>query len=623
VLTTGLNPILSNNNFTFGSSSTCPQLDTSSSPATLAPGVSCTDLISFSPMAIGSIAGTLAITDNNLNASPSATQTINLSGSATVGTQTITFPQPPTPVTYGAARVTLAATASSGLAVSYAVTSGPAMISGSTLTFTGAGTVTVTASQAGDTNNSAATPVSDTIVVNPAALTVTAANATRVFGAANPAFTGTYAGAVNGDTFTVSGTTTATTASAVGTYPITPTASGTDLADYAVTYVNGTLTVTGASTTTALTSSASAITAGQSVTFTATVKAGTTPATIGTVTFLNGTTSIGTGVLNAGGVATFTTSTLPVGANPSFTASYGATTDYAASVSAPVTVTVAAPGVAGTTTTVTANPVSIIAGGSVTLAATVASSSGTATGMVTFTNGSASLGTANLSAGVATLTIATLPVGTDIITASYGGAATFAASSGSASVTVNPATPPSYTIVPASTTLSTTQGQNASTTLTLTPVGGYSGTVVFSCQNLPANAKCAFAQNPVTLTGNNQPVNVGITIATDVQQAKLAAPPTSTPLNPLLPALAFWWPGCLAGLGAIGPKRKLSKTQQRWLQLCLLLVATGALAAGLSGCGGVSSVTPTSATTVTVTATATSGTNVTTQTVALTLTITQ
>jgi hypothetical protein len=495
------------------------------------------------------------------------------------------------------------------------------MISGSTLTFTGAGTVTVTASQAGDTNNSAATPVLDTIVVNPAALTVTAANATRVFGAANPALTGTYAGAVNGDTFTVSGTTMAAAVSAVGTYPITPTATGTDLADYAVTYVNGTLTVTGASTTTALTSSASAITAGQSVTFTATVKAGTTPVTVGTVTFLNGTTSIGTGVLNASGVATFTTSTLPVGANPSFTASYGATTDYAASVSAPVTVTVAAPGVAGTTTTVAANPVSIIAGGSVTLAATVASSSGTATGMVTFTNGSASLGTANLSAGVATLTIATLPVGTDIITASYGGAATFAASSGSASVTVNPATPPSYTIVPASTTLSTTQGQNASTTLT--PVGGYSGTVVFSCQNLPANAKCAFAQNPVTLTGNNQPVNVGITIASNVQQAKLTAPPTSTPLNPSLPALAFWWPGSLAGLAAIGRKRKLSKTQQRWLQLCLLLVATGALAAGLSGCGGVSSVTPTSATTVTVTATATSGTNVTTQTVALTLTITQ
>jgi hypothetical protein len=224
------------------------------------------------------------------------------------------------------------------------------------------------------------------------------------------------------------------------------------------------------------------------------------------------------------------------------------------------------------------------------------------------------------------LTITTLPVGTDTITASYGGAATFAASSGSASVTINPAIPPSYTIVPALTTLSTTQGQSANTTLTLTPVGGYSGTVVFSCQNLPANAKCVFAQSPVTLIGNNQPVNVGITIETDVQQAQLAAPPTPTPLSPVLPALAFWWPGSLAGLAAIGRKRKLSKTQQRWLQLCLLLLATGTLGAGLSGCGSTalgSHVTPTGATTVTVTATATSGTNVTTQTVALTLNIAQ
>jgi hypothetical protein len=341
--------------------------------------------------------------------------------------------------------------------------------------------------------------------------------------------TGSYAGAVNGDTFTVSVTTTATASSAPGTYPITPTVAGTNLADYGVTYVNGTLTVT-------------------------------------------------------------------------------------------------APGIAGTTTTLTANPISITAGGSATLTATVASSSGTPAGTVTFTSGGTSLGTANLSAGVATLTITTLPVGTDTITASYGGAATFAASSGSASVTVNAATPPSYTVVPASPTLSTTQGQNATTTLTLTPVGGYSGTVVFSCQNLPANATCVFAQSPVKLTGDNQPVKVGLTIETDVQQARITATPrpTQSPLNPVLPALAFWWPGSLAGLAAIGRKRKLSKTQQRWLQLCLLLVVTGALAGGLSGCGGTrSNVTPTGATTVTVTATATSGSNVTTQTATLTLTITQ
>lgn len=293
-----------------------------------------------------------------------------------------------------------------------------------------------------------------------------------------------------------------------------------------------------------------------------------------------------------------------------------------------VTVAAAPPVLAGTITAVTANPTSITTGGGVTLTATSTSSSGTPTGTVTFTSGGASLGTENLSGGVATLTTTSLPVGTDAITASYGGTSAFAASTGSTSVTVNSATPAGYTMVPASPTLNTTQGQTVSTTLTLNPVGGYTGTVVFSCQNLPANAACVFAQNPVKLTGTNQPVHVGLTFETNVQQARIEATPKppQSPLNPILLALAFWWPGGLAGLTAFGRKRKLSKTQQRWLQLCLLLVATGALAAGLTGCGGGgfgTYVTPAGSSTVTVLATATSGTNVTTQAVALTITIAQ
>ncbi|MHB1938637.1 MAG: Ig-like domain-containing protein [Acidobacteriaceae bacterium] len=202
----------------------------------------------------------------------------------------------------------------------------------------------------------------------------------------------------------------------------------------------------------------------------------------------------------------------------------------------------AAPVVARTTTAVTSNPTLISAGGSVTLTATVASSSGTPTGAVTFSSGGASLGTANLSGGVATLPTTALPVGADTITASYGGAATFAVSSGTTNVTVTAATPAGYTVVPTSPTLNTTQGQTVSTTLTLNPTGGYSGTVVFSCQNLPANAACVFAKNPVQLTGNNQPVQVGLTIETNVQVARVEASPTPTqsPLSPILPALAFW-----------------------------------------------------------------------------------
>jgi len=77
---------------------------------------------------------------------------------------------------------------------------------------------------------------------------------------------------------------------------------------------------------------------------------------------------------------------------------------------------------ATTTTTLTASPDPSVNGKAVTLTAKVASSpSGTATGTVTFKNGSTTLGTATLTGGVAKLTTTTLPVGSDSLTASYGG----------------------------------------------------------------------------------------------------------------------------------------------------------------------------------------------------------
>jgi len=81
--------------------------------------------------------------------------------------QTITFTGLPATVTAGSpASFTLTGTASSGLPVTYIVT-GPATLSGTTLTVTatGAGTITVTASQAGNANYNAAAPVTQTIVV--------------------------------------------------------------------------------------------------------------------------------------------------------------------------------------------------------------------------------------------------------------------------------------------------------------------------------------------------------------------------------------------------------------------------------------------------------------------------
>ncbi len=87
-------------------------------------------------------------------------------------TQTISFAQIPTPVTYApGASVQLTATASSGLPVTFQA-SGPATVSGSTLTYTGSGTVVVTASQAGNANY-AAVRTSQTIAVQPSPLVIT------------------------------------------------------------------------------------------------------------------------------------------------------------------------------------------------------------------------------------------------------------------------------------------------------------------------------------------------------------------------------------------------------------------------------------------------------------------
>ena len=83
---------------------------------------------------------------------------------------------------------------------------------------------------------------SSTPVTHPT-LTVTAANASRVYGATNPVFTASASGAVSGDTFTLTASTVATSSSSAGTYSIVPAATGANLANYNIVYVNGTLTV--------------------------------------------------------------------------------------------------------------------------------------------------------------------------------------------------------------------------------------------------------------------------------------------------------------------------------------------------------------------------------------------
>jgi hypothetical protein len=112
-------------------------------------------------------AGTVVVAANQAgNTNYAAPTQVTQSIVVNAASQTITFTAPTSPVTYGVSPITLSASSTSGLAVTFSVVSGPATVSGSTLTITGVGTVVIAANQAGNTNYSAATLVTQSIVVN-------------------------------------------------------------------------------------------------------------------------------------------------------------------------------------------------------------------------------------------------------------------------------------------------------------------------------------------------------------------------------------------------------------------------------------------------------------------------
>lgn len=212
------------------------------SGSALAAGTACKLDIYFIPSQMGFVQGKVVVIDNALNVA-SSQQTITVQGTGGKKSQNlnITFYG----LTYGEAPVPLTVTASSGLPVNCAVLSGPATVSGCTLTITGAGALTIEFSQAGNSIYAAATSATVTTTVAPASLTVVAHNQTVAPGAAIPTLTGTLTGVVAGDGITASYTTTAVQGSPAGPYPITPALHDPNgrLANYSVTSENGILTV--------------------------------------------------------------------------------------------------------------------------------------------------------------------------------------------------------------------------------------------------------------------------------------------------------------------------------------------------------------------------------------------
>jgi len=162
--------------------------------------------------------------------------------------QAIMFP-PIQTVTYGCADIVPGAVSTNNtLPISYSSSNTSIAVMGASgnIHITGAGTVTITASQNGDQAYSAATPVSQTFTVLPAALTIKADDQSRVYGAGDPVFTFSYAGLLNGDTESnlaklPVANSTARITSHPGNYPVT--VSGAMSPNYIITYVPAVLTI--------------------------------------------------------------------------------------------------------------------------------------------------------------------------------------------------------------------------------------------------------------------------------------------------------------------------------------------------------------------------------------------
>ena len=191
---------------------------------------------------------------------------------------------------------------------------------------------------------------------------------------------------------------------------------------------------------------------------------------------------------------------------------------------------------------------------------------------------------------------------------------------------------PDYSIAANPSALTTQAGHSGTATFTVTPVGGYSGTIQFTCAGLPNGVTCVFQPTQLVLDGSNTAVTAQLTIHTTgsdgvLSTAQPSGPrgrPTHLPMAALLVAsgliisvlLGGMWPGY---------------TRLRPSLAILILTIGCVITAGLVGCGSAAkpapstsispSATPAGQYSINVTATVRGGSN--SHLASLTLTITE
>jgi hypothetical protein len=246
-------------------------------------------------------------------------------------------------------------------------------------------------------------------------------------------------------------------------------------------------------------------------------------------------------------------------------------------------------------------------GVAVNFTATVASSTATPAGTVSFYDGAVVIGTATLTSGSATYSTSSLSVGSHNISAHFAATTSFNASISNVVIEVISPADFSISVSPASQTVYT--GEPATYTVTIKPGTGFNLPVSVSCSQLPANTACSFS-----------PSFIPAGAKTSVLVVRTYAPHKPSTASTLVPGVRVT---ALAGLLLLlVPRRSLWRRGR--LSIFLLLFSFFVIGVSLSACGSSGSLiggTPVGPQTIAVTGTATNGTQTLTHTATVKLNV--
>ncbi len=237
----------------------------------------------------------------------------------------------------------------------------------------------------------------------------------------------------------------------------------------------------------------------------------------------------------------------------------------------------------------------------------------TPTGTVTLTSGNYNSAPASLTSGTATITIpaGALALGADTLTAKYSGDANYTIADGFNSVTVTQGGGPGFNVSGKNVTVNAGATSGNTSTITLTPFGGFTGSVTLTATVSPAPS-----QDPPTFSfGTTSPVHISgaasgtatLTISTTAATSGAVRYPGRTgrgwPVGGGVGIAVFAAVFFGIGKGGIGKRRRSWRARSLILGSALSLIACLMACGGSGNGGGGGTGTPPGTYTVTVTGT--------------------